>query len=85
MSKKQWAILLLASFFNLKTQVRIISACCVIHNYVLDEQREWDDLSLNEVEVDLTTATMAGNDVSDDEVIRHVQVSVDRVRGIKNV
>lgn len=62
------------SFFTVKTQVCIINACCVLHNYMFDEQREWDITSLNEVDADLAIATKVGDDVIDDEVIRYVQV-----------
>lgn len=59
----------------MKTQVRIINPCCVFHNYVLDEQREWDAALLNEVDADLASATPMGDHVIDDEVIRHVQIT----------
>lgn len=54
----------------MKTQVRIINACCILHNYVLDEQREWDAPLLNEVDVELATTTTGGDDATADEVIR---------------
>lgn len=72
--KKQWAILRSAFSFNVKTQVRI-NACCIHHNYVLDEQREQDAPLLNEVDVELATATTMCDDVSYDKVIKHVQAS----------
>ena len=32
--KKRWSILRTPSFFNIKTQIRIINACCVLHNFI---------------------------------------------------
>lgn len=73
--KKQWTILRAASVFNVKTQVRIINACWILHNYVLYEQREWDAQLLNEVDIELATGTTVGDKASDDKVIRHIQAS----------
>ena len=36
--KKRWSILRTPSFFNIKTHVRIINACCVLHNFIRIEQ-----------------------------------------------
>ncbi|KAH0996595.1 hypothetical protein GBA52_020459 [Prunus armeniaca] len=35
--KKRWSILRTPSFFNIKTQVRIINACFVLHNFIRTE------------------------------------------------
>ncbi|KAG8384184.1 hypothetical protein BUALT_Bualt04G0091700 [Buddleja alternifolia] len=35
--KKRWAILRTASFYDLKNQIRIINACCILHNFMLGE------------------------------------------------
>ncbi|CAN1126547.1 Putative nuclease HARBI1, partial [Linum perenne] len=35
--KKRWGILRTAGFYDVKTQVRIINACCILHNFILDE------------------------------------------------
>lgn len=59
--KKRCAILRTASFFDVKTQVRNINSCYVLHNYVLHEQREWDVALLNEVDVELASATTVGD------------------------
>ena len=32
--KKRWAILRTASFYEMKTQIRIINACCILHNFI---------------------------------------------------
>jgi dephospho-CoA kinase len=32
--KKRWSILRTPSFFNIKTQIRIINACCMLHNFI---------------------------------------------------
>ncbi|BFG35074.1 hypothetical protein CerSpe_213480 [Prunus speciosa] len=36
--KKRWSILRTPSFFNIKTQLRIINACFVLHNFIRLEQ-----------------------------------------------
>lgn len=36
--KKRWSILRTSSFFNIKTQIRIINACCTLHNFIRIEQ-----------------------------------------------
>lgn len=42
--KMRWAILRSNSYFDLKNQIRIIHACCKLHNFVSDRQRDMDDL-----------------------------------------
>ncbi|BFG41564.1 hypothetical protein CerSpe_278380 [Prunus speciosa] len=37
--KKRWSILRTPSFFNIKTQTRIINACFVLHNFIRIEQQ----------------------------------------------
>ncbi|KAG8388049.1 hypothetical protein BUALT_Bualt02G0084800 [Buddleja alternifolia] len=49
--KKRWAILRTASFYDLKTQIRIINACCILHNFVRGEIPE--DPLLDEVDREL--------------------------------
>lgn len=71
--KKRWAILRTASFFNVKTQVRIINACCIIHNFLRDEMPE-DEL-LNDVDQDLENSLELGNEDVDEEYIRAVRVT----------
>lgn len=73
--KKRWTILRSASVFNVKSQVRIINGCLILHNYVLYEQRESDAPLLNEVDIELATGMTVGDKASDDKVIRHVQAS----------
>ncbi|KAG8378996.1 hypothetical protein BUALT_Bualt07G0042400 [Buddleja alternifolia] len=49
--KKRWAILRIASFYDLKTRIRIINACCSLHNFVRGEIPE--DPLLDEVDREL--------------------------------
>ncbi|XP_008777637.2 uncharacterized protein LOC103697538 [Phoenix dactylifera] len=35
--KGRWAILRSKSFYSVKTQYRIISACCLLHNFIIEE------------------------------------------------
>lgn len=71
--KKRWAILCTASFFDVKTQVRIINACCIIHNFLRDEMP--DDQLLDEVDRDLENASEVEDEDVDDEHIRIVKVT----------
>lgn len=49
------AIFHTSSFFDIKTQVQIIYACCILDKYTRDEQSDRDDAFLNEVDVDLNS------------------------------
>lgn len=51
--KKRWAILRKSSFYDKQTQVRIINACFVLHNFVREENLNEENL-LNEVDDDLS-------------------------------
>ncbi|XP_057535307.1 uncharacterized protein LOC130813488 [Amaranthus tricolor] len=51
--KKRWAILRKSSFYDKQTQVRIINACFVLHNFVREENLYEKNL-LNEVDDDLS-------------------------------
>jgi len=48
--KMRWAILRKNSYFDLQNQIRIINACCILHNFVRDRQRDMDDLLLGQVD-----------------------------------
>ncbi|XP_057550644.1 uncharacterized protein LOC130828698 [Amaranthus tricolor] len=51
--KKRWAILRKSSFYDKQTQLRIINACFVLHNFVREENLDEENL-LNEVDDDLS-------------------------------
>ncbi|XP_057532858.1 uncharacterized protein LOC130810743 [Amaranthus tricolor] len=51
--KKRWAILRKSSFYDKQTQVRIIKACFVLHNFVREENLDEENL-LNKVDDDLS-------------------------------
>ncbi|KAI5313648.1 hypothetical protein L3X38_042824 [Prunus dulcis] len=70
--KKRWSILYTPSFFNIKTQVRIINACFVLHNFIRTEQAndpvlEVQDLEfLASVDHDISNhSTLEGNNAHD--------------------
>ncbi|KAK6149295.1 hypothetical protein DH2020_016820 [Rehmannia glutinosa] len=63
--KKRWAILRTASFYGLKTQIRIINACCILHNFVRGEMPI--DPLLIEMDRDLASRSGMGDDDSIDE------------------
>uniref|UniRef100_A0A453H7V7 Uncharacterized protein n=1 Tax=Aegilops tauschii subsp. strangulata TaxID=200361 RepID=A0A453H7V7_AEGTS len=44
--KKKWSILRTQSFFDIKDQIQIINACCVLHNFARDRQHMMDNLLL---------------------------------------
>lgn len=48
--KMRWAILRKNSYFDLQNQIRIINACCILHNFARDRQRDMDDLLLGQVD-----------------------------------
>ncbi|XP_051196783.1 protein ALP1-like [Lolium perenne] len=71
--KKKWAILRSCSFFSIEDQIRIINACCVLHNYARDRQHVRDDLLLQEIDAELAaTVPEPADDVA---LIRSVQLS----------
>ncbi|XP_074315293.1 uncharacterized protein LOC141651481 [Silene latifolia] len=63
--KKRWAILRKSSFFDKKTQVRIINACFILHNFVRGENMNEDDL-LAEVDEELANSIGDDTEVEDD-------------------
>ncbi|KAL2925395.1 putative nuclease HARBI1, partial [Bienertia sinuspersici] len=62
--KKRWAILKKSSFYDKQTQVRIINACFVLHNFVREENLDEESL-LYEVDNDLSN--IVGVDTVEDE------------------
>ena len=60
---------------KISLQIRIISACCVLHNYARDRQHFMDDLLLAEVDSELANAP--NDDPDDDNFIRSVQVTTE--------
>ncbi|XP_020259582.1 protein ALP1-like [Asparagus officinalis] len=69
--KKRWAILQTASFYSVKTQIRIINACCILHNFLREEMNE-DDL-LNDVDREL----------EDDPVLEIKNVDEERITTVE--
>ncbi|XP_073153725.1 uncharacterized protein [Henckelia pumila] len=63
--KKRWAILRTACFYDLKTQIRIINVCCIIHNFIREEMPE--DPLLDEVDQELGQRVVIENDSGDQE------------------
>ncbi|CAL5009792.1 unnamed protein product [Urochloa decumbens] len=71
--KKKWAILRTESFFDIKDQIGIINACCVLHNFARDRQHHMDDLLLQEIDAEL--AAMPNEPIDDANLITSVQVT----------
>ncbi|GLT29298.1 hypothetical protein SLA2020_041730 [Shorea laevis] len=63
--KKRWAIVRHACFYDVKTQIRIINACFILHNFIRDEMVE-EDL-LREVDEELEEAALE-NEVERDNI-----------------
>ena len=56
-------------------QIHIIIACCVLHNFARDRQREMDDMLLQEVDNEIAAAPV---DIPDDtNLIRNVQITTE--------
>ena len=66
--KMRWAILRSPSFYLIKTQIRIITACCLLHNLIRRE------MSIDPVEIEYNVNTSA-EDVRDDEFVGSVASS----------
>ena len=56
----------------MKTQIRIVNACCILHNFIQDEM-EKDDL-LREVDLELENASINENEALE-ENITYVRVT----------
>ena len=49
--KKRWSILRTPSFFDIKTQIRIINVCFMLHNFIRDEQHSDPILEAQDLEL----------------------------------
>jgi hypothetical protein len=49
--KKRWSILRTPSFFDIKTQIRIINACFGLHNFIIDEKKSDQILEARDLEL----------------------------------
>ncbi|XP_070667098.1 protein ALP1-like [Malus domestica] len=81
--KKRWSILRTPSFFDIKTQVRIINACCVLHNFIRTEQAtdpvlEAQDLQfLASVDSELLNRSTREENENNSDGITSVQATVE--------
>ncbi|KAL9462919.1 hypothetical protein AB3S75_000847 [Citrus x aurantiifolia] len=66
--KIRWAILRSSSFYPLKTQCRIITTCCLLHNLIRRE------ISTDPVECDINDFDLSSNS-EDRETISQVSLS----------
>ena len=69
--KMRWAILGTSSFFRIRNQIRVINACCILHNFLRDRQREMDDIMLIDVDNQLNAAAIEHPE--EPNMIRHVE------------
>jgi len=69
--KMRWAILRSHSYFELPNQIRIIHACCILHNFLIGRQRDMDGLLIHQV--DEAISAESGEAQSEMSMITHVQ------------
>ncbi|XP_050365458.1 protein ALP1-like [Argentina anserina] len=73
--KKRWSILRIASFFDIRTQVRIINACCVLHNFIRIEKHNDPLLEAEEFHIlDLVDRELA---------MRPIEINEEEVRTVE--
>ena len=65
--KMRWAILRSHSFYRIKTQCRIITACCLLHNLIRRE------MSVDPMEHELVD--LPNNEVEDNDSISSIEAS----------
>ena len=66
--KMRWAILRSPSYYPIKTQNRIITACCLIHNLIRRE------MSIDPIENDLNTNEATQN-LTEDDIVASIALS----------
>jgi DDE superfamily endonuclease len=72
--KKRWSILRDPSFFEKKTQIRIINACFILHNFLREESMDETSL-INEVDEDLLNIETIDEEGVEDDYIFSTQSS----------
>ncbi|KAE8656982.1 RuBisCO large subunit-binding protein subunit beta [Hibiscus syriacus] len=74
--KARWAILREKSFYPVKTQCRLISACCLLHNFIRSE------MPIDSIESDYTEDSSHVEEINEVEMIIHCEPS--SVRELQN-
>ena len=64
--KKRWAILCTTSFYEGKTETRIINACCILHYFIRDEMNE--DKLLRAMDLELEDVLLNENEISKENI-----------------
>ena len=64
--KKRWAILCTTGFYKVKTQIRIINMCCILHNFIRDEMNE--DKLLRAVDLELEDVSLNENEILEENI-----------------
>ncbi|XP_061369995.1 protein ALP1-like [Gastrolobium bilobum] len=67
--KRRWAILRGKSFYPVKTQCRIIIACCLLHNHIRRE------MAVDPLEDDAVETQVPHNEFAENAMITHVESS----------
>lgn len=67
--KMRWAILRSPSFYDITTQRRIISVCCMLHNFIRSE------MAIDPIEAEFDRQPAAVENLEDDDYIDTVETS----------
>ena len=67
--KARWGILRDKSFYPVKTQCRIINACCILHNFCRTEMPN------DPIEREYVPSNSSDEELEDDELIRHCETN----------
>lgn len=77
--KKRWSILRTPSFFDIKTQIRIINACFVLHNFIIEEKQS--DEILKDQDLELLSAV--DEELTNQQTQRVATNGVDEVESVQ--
>ncbi|GAA0185130.1 hypothetical protein LIER_32418 [Lithospermum erythrorhizon] len=75
--KKRWEILRTPNFYPLKTQIRVINACWILHNFLRDEMP--DDELLDQVDKRFENNTEGADDF-EHEIVREEEDQITSIR-----
>lgn len=77
--KKRWSILRTPSFFDIKTQIRIINACFVLHNFIIEEKQSDEILE----DQDLELLSVVDEELTNQQTQRVATNGVDEVECVQ--
>ncbi|XP_058787954.1 protein ALP1-like isoform X1 [Vicia villosa] len=77
--KKRWSILRTPYFFDIKTQIRIINACFILHNFIIDEKQSGQYLEAQ----DLDLLSIVDEELTNQQTKRGTTNGVDEVASVQ--